>query len=165
MCVAGPKVVDGLRCIVRRQDDFAARVARAASASARALTFGATGAPRSCRRAIQPVRLVCARLGVPQTCCSEPTQHCCVAQKSTTTRREISCGTSHAIPITATIGVQSLLSRRVEWCAAHPAHLSTSCSCLSASASSGVIDEFSQRGSVLCRARIIGRVTGIGAQP
>ena len=40
--------------IGRRQDDFAAYAAKALMASARPVTFEATGAPRSCRRAIHP---------------------------------------------------------------------------------------------------------------
>ena len=41
----------------------------------------------------------------------------------------------------------------------------SSASCLSASASSALIAGLSHRGSVLCRAATIARVTGIGAQP
>src|SRR5215471_14466703 len=47
----------------------------------------------------------------------------------------------------------------------HLGAFSSCSSCSIASASSGLIGLFPQRGSVLCKAAIIARVTGSGAQP
>jgi len=47
----------------------------------------------------------------------------------------------------------------------HPGAFSSCSSFLIASASSGLIGLLPQRGSVLCKAPIIARVTGSGAQP
>src|SRR5262245_5285595 len=63
--------------------------------------------------------------------------------------------------------VPPLLARAdavIEYEVFHPGAFTNCSSCLSVSASSGLV-ELLQRGSVLCRAPIIARVTGSGAQP